>query len=109
MVDEGLEKRLLAGAAFRMFHAEAEKYAAQLSALDSDAPPSPESTKIWCAAFHTLKGSSGFFGLKEFSAQAGELEKRFSAPIGEAAWTETRQLVENFRKAIQSLPAPNAP
>jgi chemotaxis protein histidine kinase CheA len=109
MVDDGLEKRLLAGAAFRMFHAEAERYAGQIAILDSENPPGAETTKIWCAAFHTLKGSSGFFGLREFAALAGELEKRFSLSIDPSAWSETRQLVRNFREALHALPTPQAP
>ncbi len=68
---------------------------------------SEQTCKAARGIFHTLKGSSGFFGFDEISAKSDALEKLFTLKLEDLVchMSEVRNLISEIDICSQNLPA----
>lgn len=97
------------GKAYQLFLSELHKHLdlASKALLDFD-NLKPDSARSLSIAFHTVKGSAGFFGLREIAAAAGKLEDIFEGSqfrIIELE-SEIHTLIGDIKKAYEDLSHP---
>ena len=69
-----LERKLLAGAAYRIFFEETKKHLAGTALFFESNAWGAEQIQEAAGRFHTIRGGAGFFQLKSLASVAGELE-----------------------------------
>ncbi len=103
------EKKLLAGAAYKIFFEELQKHLAATSTLFDSTEWSPEQLKEAVGRFHTIRGSAGFFKFTTLATSAGELEVMLqqatsSDLVGQV--DRLRTLYKQLSDAAAVIPAP---
>jgi HPt (histidine-containing phosphotransfer) domain-containing protein len=108
MADD-LEKKLLAGTAYRIFCDELSKHMEATRTLFITGDWTPEQLRDASNRFHTIKGGAGFFRLTSVAVLAGQLENL----LGEKDTAELTQRLETLRdldtklrSAVSEIPAP---
>jgi chemotaxis protein histidine kinase CheA len=103
------EKKLLAGAAYKIFFEELHKHLAATAPLFETTEWSPEQLKEAIGRFHTIRGSAGFFKFTTLATTAGELEVMMqeATPDELAGQIERlRLLYAQLSEAAAAIPAP---
>ncbi len=108
MADD-LEKKLLAGKAYRIFCEELQKHLEATSTMFITGDWTPEQLREASNRFHTIKGGAGFFRLTSVASLAGELENLLgdTDPADLAKMLDTlRDLDQKLRSAASEIPVP---
>ena len=100
-----LEKKMLAGAAYRIFYEEVQKHMAAGQILIG-ATVDPKECKEMSMRFHTIRGGAGFFQLKEISELATKLEKMLLMPDANINLDEARGIFRQLEVLVRGMPAP---
>ena len=104
------EKKLLAGAAYRIFFEETHKHMADVGPFFVSSSWSADQLQVAAGRFHTIKGGAGFFQLKGVAAAAGELEgslKKLSPVEVAVQFDSLRCLYDTLCRAVADMPAPS--
>ena len=102
-------RTLLAGKAYRMYYDEVRR---SLSRAQHDLTPehSTEEGSISDIRrlFHSLKGSSGFFGFQDIESAAGKIESILASlePNALQALGEAQKVVNELEQLVEQLPLP---
>lgn len=110
-MSEDFEKKLLAGAAYRMFVEELQKHLDASKGFFALSEWTPEQLKETSGRFHTIRGGAGFFKLTDLSALAGELEKGLLNGTPAEVASRRASLAEldrKLREVAQAIPQPAA-
>jgi HPt (histidine-containing phosphotransfer) domain-containing protein len=103
------EKKLLAGAAYKIFFEELQKHISATATLFESTDWSPEQLKEAIGRFHTIRGSAGFFKFTTLAKTAGELEvllqEQGSAGLA-GRLDHLRSLYKQLSDAAAAIPAP---
>lgn len=103
------DDKLIASGAYKLFFEELHKHLETASSVLSGAPSSiDESRLILGAAFHTIRGSAGFFGLSQIAKISHELEdllltEESKAPV---KIKKVKSLVDELQTLVSQLPNP---
>jgi chemotaxis protein histidine kinase CheA len=109
-MSEDLEKKVLTGAAYRIFMDELGKHLEATKALFASAEWSPEQLREASGRFHTIRGGAGFFRFTKLASLAGELETLLDGNSPEELANDLellRSLSDDLRLEAESLPPPN--
>jgi len=104
------EKKLLAGAAYRIFFEETSKHVSEVRPFFASSSWSADQIQVATGRFHTIKGGAGFFQLKAVAAAAGELEgslKKLSPDGVPDHFESLRALYDTLCRAVADMPAPS--
>lgn len=101
---------LIAGNAYKIFVSELELHLANaLRLFCQDGPqPSLEDARTVGRNFHTVRGGAGFFGFKDMSETARQIEVLLLKAEGSlmGKLNAVRQLLETIEKLSEELPPP---
>ena len=103
------EKKLLAGAAYKIFFEELQKHITATATLFDSTEWNPEQLKEAVGSFHTIRGSAGFFKFTTLASSAGELEvtlQQATAADLAAQIDRLRGLYKQLSDAAAAIPAP---
>jgi HPt (histidine-containing phosphotransfer) domain-containing protein len=103
------EKKLLAGAAYKIFCEELQKHLAATATLFDATEWSPEQVKEAIGRFHTIRGSAGFFKFTTLATTAGELEVTMQQATPDQLAEQIDRLRGLYRQlsdAAAAIPAP---
>ena len=109
-MSDDLEKKLLAGAAYRIFMDELTKHLDATAALFASTDWSPEQLQEASGRFHTIRGGAGFFRFTKLASLAGELETLLGGNAPEALANDLELLLSlsnDLRLEAESLPPPS--
>jgi chemotaxis protein histidine kinase CheA len=112
MADD-FEKKLLAGAAYRIFHEELFKHLAAtelfMQALGTGCEQSSDQLREASGRYHTIRGGAGFFQFTRIAALAGELETKIGESSSGLIVAQLQTLCDldaELRREAAALPAP---
>jgi len=109
-LDDDLEKKLLGGAAYKLFFDECKvHYESCKEAFSRAQLPNDEELQLLATRVHTIKGGSGFFKLTELTQVTGQLEKLFgqgSKALGDLE--SLKALLAKFAECVDKLQPPKA-
>ena len=108
-----LEKKLLAGTAYKIFFDELQKHINATRAVFDGESWSDELLKEAMGRFHTIRGGAGFFKLSKLSELAGKLEVALQSSGGAELVSRAAELRElntalQNEAAVVPLPANSA-
>lgn len=103
------EKKLLAGAAYKIFFEELHKHLVATATLFDSTEWSPEQLKEAIGRFHTIRGSAGFFKFITLATSAGELEVLLQQGTSSdlaGQIDRLRELYKQLSDAAATIPTP---
>lgn len=106
-----MDESIRSSKAYGLFFSEVQKYLNQAAdAFETPSTIDAEMLPRLSAAFHTVKGGAGFFGLHSLAEQAGELEDLLntSQSITPDVLNKASTLFLSFQELAKSLPEPQA-
>lgn len=110
-MSDDLEKKLLAGAAYRIFFDELKKHVAATRTV-FDGELADDNLKEAMGRFHTIRGGAGFFKFSMISELAGKLECALQDSTTEQVALRREELQafnEALAKEADKLPPPAVP
>jgi HPt (histidine-containing phosphotransfer) domain-containing protein len=111
-MSEDLEKKLLAGSAYRIFFDELQKHITATRSSFEGEGWTEDSMQEAMGRFHTIKGGAGFFKLTKLAELAGLLETAIQGDsleeLRERA-LELRELNYELQKVAAEIPPPAVP
>lgn len=101
---------LLRGKAYQLFYAELHRSVTEVQEqLSPSVSAGEDSLRTMRRLFHSLKGSSGFFGFRDLHTTVGKLESALENLESSAlpSLDATRELLEELERQVKALPTPS--
>lgn len=110
-MSDDFEKKLLAGAAYRIFFDELKKHIEATREVFEGEKWQEDSLQEAMCRFHTIRGGAGFFKLSKLAELAGKLEVAIQSSDSNTLFLQAASLRElnlELQKEAASVPLPAA-